>query len=100
MEINQEEKAKEKMRQDIIDIQALRNFEPFNRYFVRRLKEKHAEIEKRFRDDPAEKCSYEEREILRRLMKEYEDILRMMEREEVTCKSSLGGNLAGAAKWV
>jgi hypothetical protein len=89
MEITDNERAYEKMRSDIMDIEALRKFEPFTRYFIRRLREKHAAVVARLHDDPVEKCSHEEREILRRLMKEYEDIIGMMAREETTCKATL-----------
>jgi hypothetical protein len=89
MEVDEKSLADERARQDLIDIGQLQRFEPFTRYFMRRLSEKMRAYETRFRNDPADKCSHEEREILRRIIKEYEEISVMMSREETTCKSQL-----------
>lgn len=82
----EEDKAKalHQAAQDLSDIATLRHTEAFGRYFIRRLKAKQAAVETKFRNDSADKCSHEEREIRRRIVLAYDEILRMMAEDEAT----------------
>ena len=74
----------EKMRQDLGDIRALQESEPFNRYFLRRLAEKKVKIESSFRNDPPATVDKDEREILRRILAVFDELQAMMTKEEGT----------------
>lgn len=76
--------ALEIAKRDIQDIRALRESEPFRRYFIRRLNQRHDEMATKFKYD---KMSHEDREIARRLILEYEDIAQMMDRDELACRA-------------
>ena len=76
-------------RRDMQDIRDLRNNQPFNRYWLRRLSARIQELDNRFRNDTAAECSHEEREILRRCIKELNDLSTMMDTEESNAKVSL-----------
>lgn len=80
--------AREIAIRDLEDIFALRRSEAFTRYFTRRLKEKRDQAQKRFHDDPMDK---DQREVARHVMKTFEEILSMMDREEATIRQQLGG---------
>jgi len=54
--------ARESAREDLQDIHTLRQNEAFNRYFLRRLRQRHEETLKKLK---YEKMSYEEREACR-----------------------------------
>jgi hypothetical protein len=73
--------------QDIGDIVSLQAFEPFNRWMVRRLKERQESIHNRILNDPPTTVDHEEREILRRLYQEYQSILEMPARELIAAKN-------------
>lgn len=75
--------------QELGDIHSLKSNESFTRYYVPRLKKKQALVLAQMRDDPPEKCSHEEREIRRRIVKEYDAILRMMDEDANACDSQL-----------
>lgn len=64
--------------QDAHDIRELEKYPPFHRYFQRRLKQKHDEIEQRFKYDPPTICSLQQREALRNQMLAYEDLVKML----------------------
>ncbi len=81
--------AFEVAKRDIDDIKRLKDFEPFRRYFIRRLEERGSEVARSFKDDPPHKVDKEEREILRRLLKEYETIFEMMDKDLANFKSLL-----------
>ena len=66
-------------RRDLEDITGLRASESFDRYFLRRLKMKRAALDARFHSDPPEKCDKDEREVLRRLVAEYDELLSMLD---------------------
>jgi len=78
--------AKEIAVHDLADINALRESEPFKRYWIRRMNERHAKLATAFKYD---KMSHEERENRRQLVLEYEDIARMMEKDEEACQKLL-----------
>jgi succinate dehydrogenase flavin-adding protein (antitoxin of CptAB toxin-antitoxin module) len=85
--------SREQASQDIEQIKRLREFAPFHSYFIRRLRMKRDAIEERFRTEPAAKCSHEEREILRRLLHEYDTaILNMLETDERSSRLLLENN--------
>lgn len=78
--------ARERATQDLANIAALRENEPFQNYFVRRLNERHAAAATAFKYDT---LSHEDREVQRRLVLEYEDIAKMMAKDEVECHKLL-----------
>lgn len=73
--------------QDLADIGTLRQTEAFGRYFLARLRRKQADLETKFRNDPPDKCPPGEREILRRIIAEYDEVLGFMARDEATAKA-------------
>jgi hypothetical protein len=79
--------TRELANRDLGDITHLESSDPFNRYFMRRLKEKKAAIEKRFYEDPPAKVDAAEREILRRMLLEYDTLIEMTTIEKVTCRN-------------
>ena len=76
-------------RRDLEDIKFLRECAPFQRYFMRRIRDKQETIAERFRNDPPSKCTHEEREILRRLLNEYDDIAGMLEIDQGAARNEL-----------
>lgn len=84
-----EKVSREVMQRDMDDIAELRKSTPFNRYFVRRLKQKLEAMNETLRHAKPEKCDKEEREIVRRIMLEYEHLLGMMDAEENICHQQL-----------
>ena len=101
-----EERAKNfelRARRDIQDIRALREFDPFQRYFLRRLKQRREELAQAFRHDPefvvkknekgeeyrATLCTKEDREILRSRLDEVESMLKLLETDEGSARVSL-----------
>lgn len=76
-------------QRDLNDIRELKDFEPFNRYFMRRLKTKRDDIAEQFHDDPPEKCDKEKREHLRLLLKEYNSLIDMLDADMSTTRASL-----------
>jgi hypothetical protein len=81
--------SKELAIRDLSDIADLRRSESFNRYFIRRLQQKHDATRKSFEDDPPEVTDKDEREVLRRLMKAYRELLGMMDADEASIRSQL-----------
>ncbi len=74
--------AREAARQDGIDIRELRECKGFTRYWLRRLRQRREETNRKFHEDPPEKCSKDRREELRQLVIAYDDLLGMMDRDE------------------
>ena len=72
---------RERAQQDIDDIKKLRESEAFSRYFIRRVNQRAQGHFEMFKNGTPEKVSKEEREILRRLTLEYEDLAQMMDRD-------------------
>jgi len=83
-------KQKEQAHQDLADIVALRDLPAFNRYFIRRLQMKREAVRVAFENDPPEKCSHEEREIRRRILKTYDELLVMMQQDQRAAMSIVG----------
>lgn len=73
-------------RRDLQDIMDLRKHVPFQRYFMRRLKERRDDLFKQFRYEPA---TLEEREILRRSLDEVENLEKLLDTDESNIKTSL-----------
>jgi hypothetical protein len=73
-------------RRDLEDITDLRGSVSFDRYFLRRLRMKRAALDDRFHNDPPEKCDKDEREVLRRLVAEYDELLSMFDADERACR--------------
>lgn len=67
--------SEELARRDLADIRSLRESAAFDRYWVRRLKDKrHAEMEKFLKDGT---LTHEQREISRALVLAYDDLINM-----------------------
>ena len=81
--------SREIAAKQLADIEALERNENFQRYFLPRLRSKRLQVYEKFRNDPPEKCSYEEREIRRRLLDVYDEILKMMETDKAVNRSIL-----------
>lgn len=88
MEFTDAQVARERQLQDLEDIRELKKNSAFTRYWLRRLTQKRAEIERRFKYDPPEKVSKDQREELRQAMIALEDLEKMMAVDE--------GNIRGA----
>ena len=90
-------------RRDIQDIRDLRENAAFNRYFLRRLKQRRDETEQSYRHDPeyvvkkdemgreyrAIVCSKEDREILRQKLDLLEELLGLLSTDEGSSRVSL-----------
>lgn len=89
IKLEEELRRRELARQDLNDIKFLTQHVEFTRYWPRRLKDKQAALEKRFRDEDPSKCDKDEREVLRRLIKEYDSLIAMMKSDEAGCIRTL-----------
>ena len=69
--------SRELAARDLQDIAELGKSPAFERYWLRRMRQKRDAIKSRFEDDPPSKCDKDEREILRRILKEYDELLGM-----------------------
>jgi hypothetical protein len=81
--------SRERATRDLEHIKKLREEPAFVNYFERRLKMKRDAIEEKFRTDPVTKCSHEEREIRRRLLMEYDEIISLLSSDEAAIESLL-----------
>ena len=99
-------------RTDLQDIRDLNNFVPFQRYFLRRLKQRRADIAQTYHETPpfeivhvkqfegdkeglpvrVDKCDPQEREILRRLLEELNTLCGMLDTDEGNAASFLDRN--------
>jgi cephalosporin-C deacetylase-like acetyl esterase len=79
--------AAERARQDLEDIRTLKNTEAFSRYWMRRLRQRKEDAEKRLKYD---KLSAEDREIARVTFLAYDELEKMMDVDE--------GNIRGGMK--
>lgn len=68
------------------DIDALRNSEPFNRYWVARMNQRHDKLAIDFK---YKKVTHEEREVLRLLVLEYEELAKLMSEDEALARALL-----------
>jgi hypothetical protein len=84
-----EEVAIDQTRQDFSDILALLDQPAWSRWFVRRLKEEKAKVEKQFRYDPPSKCDAAERETLRRILNVYDHFLALPETDKAACEQTM-----------
>jgi hypothetical protein len=82
--------SKELAARDLADIAALRKEPAFERYFLRRLKVKRAQLDETFRTD--DKLTHEQREVHRKLVLEYDEILSMMAKDELGANAVNRGN--------
>jgi hypothetical protein len=83
------EAERSKAGDDLLDIAALRNSTPFTRYWLRHLTRKRDSVRDQVLNDPPEKCPPAEREILRRIMKAYDDLLEMPTQHETAARALL-----------
>lgn len=67
----------QRAKDDLDAIKNLSEFTPFTGYFLGRLKSRRDKLEDSFRNDPPAKVDAAEREILRRLIKQLDEILTM-----------------------
>lgn len=81
--------ARERATKDIEDIKALRESEPFKRYWLRRLNYKRAAIEKSFLRDGPELVSKDRREEMRQVILAYDELLSMMDADDRGAKNLL-----------
>jgi hypothetical protein len=77
-------KAAQQAAEDLEDIATLERTAAFSRYFLRRIRAKREDVRVAFENDPPEKCSHDEREIRRRIMKAYDELLGMMAQDRAT----------------
>lgn len=85
----QEKVNEELLRRDLADIRALTENDPFNRYYMRRLKDKIDLLEKSFHDDPPSMCDAQEREIQRRLLRAYKEMRDLCKAEAAVISTQL-----------
>lgn len=78
--------SKEVAEQQLESIRKLRESDAFNHYFLRRLKDKRSQLFHRFYE---EDVSPEEREILRRLCREYDIIVGLLDSDDTAAKRTL-----------
>ena len=71
------EVARNQASEDLIDIASLLKHPPFSRYFVRQLKRRRETLLNSLVNDPPSKVDAAEREIIRRLIKQLDEIDRM-----------------------
>lgn len=76
--------------EDLEDIAFLERNTNFNRYWLRHLKAKRAAMQASFENDSPEQCSHEEREIRRRILKTYDELLGMMAQHQATARAMVG----------
>jgi hypothetical protein len=81
--------SRELAARDLQDITELAKSPAFERYWLRRIRQKRDAIKKRFEDDPPDKCDKDEREVIRRILKEYEELLRMPATDEYASQRRL-----------
>ncbi len=81
--------SRELAARDLQDIAELAKSPAFERYWLRRIRQKLAAIEKRFKYDRPIDCDKDEREILRRIMIEYEELLCMPATDEYASQRRL-----------
>jgi hypothetical protein len=77
---------REAARRDVQDIRALTGHESFNRYYLRRIRQKQSEVEKAFKYDDMPPA---DREILRQKLLFIEEILKMPAKDEAVALSEL-----------
>ncbi len=94
MESNDALVAAERNRQDLEDIVSLKNSDAFNRYWLRRLKQKRENAEREFKYEPASKITKERREELRQVMLALEELEKMMDVDQGNIKAV--GKIAAA----
>jgi hypothetical protein len=81
-------KARQQAAEDLEDINALKQATgPFQRYWMRHLRLKREAMRVSFENDPPDKCSHEEREIRRRILKSYDELLGMMAQHEASARA-------------
>ena len=78
--------SRESARQDLQDIHALKGSEAFNRYYLRRLRQRHDESVRSLIHD---KMTFEERESCRLNVLFIEDIVNLIPRDEATARRVL-----------
>ena len=81
------EAAVRSAQQDLEDISTLKRTDAFERYWLRRLRSKQAALEERFRNDPPEKCSKDQREEIRLQIVLIDELMAMMKRDEASAKA-------------
>ncbi len=81
--LREQQLSRQQAGQDMADIDALAKFEPFNRYWMRRLQLKHSTIEKSFKYDV---LSPEQREAARQKMIAYEELRDMPKTDRAVCQ--------------
>lgn len=80
-------KARQQAAEDLEDIAFLKREGPFQRYWLRHLRLKREAMRVSFENDPPLTCTHEEREIRRRILKSYDELLGMMALHEASARS-------------
>lgn len=83
------QRSLEVARHDIEAIKALQKNEHFNRYWLRRLKDRRDLADRSFHEDPPSKCDPMQREALRQVVEAYDGLLTMMQIDERLCREKL-----------
>lgn len=86
----EDEKVRRQAAEDLSDISELQRSQGFNRYWLRRLRQKRDAVDRQMKYDPPEKCSKDEREVLRRISLAYEELLALPANDEGAAKRLLG----------
>lgn len=87
--------SKELAIRDLSDIADLKRSESFNRYFIRRLQQKHDTVKNKFENDPPQVTDKDEREVLRRMMHAYRELIGMMDTDEASIRHNFA-NVTGS----
>ena len=84
--LREQQLARQRAGQDIADIEFLAKCEPFQRYWARRLQDKHGVVEKSFKYDA---LTPEQREAKRQQMLAYEEMRDMPNVDRGVCQKLL-----------
>ena len=82
-------RTREAAAQMLADITALQREPAFERYWLKRLRQKHETIDLRFRRDDPSECSHEDREALRQLLLLIEELIRMPAQDRAVAERTL-----------
>lgn len=76
-------------RRDLEAINTLLKTPAFTDYWMRKLRERREEVDKKFREDPPEKCSKTQREAHRQVVAFADALLKMPEMHAATHRATL-----------
>jgi len=91
-EYNEADRARRQAADDLSDIHTLKSTEAFARYYLRRIAQKRDAVKTRFITAPPKDVDAAEREILRRLLESYEELLALPDRDAAIAAAFLDRN--------